>query len=236
MLALLRQLHPRYRQAVFWIFCLFAVVAVHVAQDTPQSIVLQFPHGHTTALTTGRWRSCSEYTRSYPISLERTKCPSLSLIHFQFPLRACAAPLLIMLAVTNNTAPDCDSIWKGLGEKTFRNTVAALSFASKNLPSDSRVFAVDEWERQHHLDDTSQRRLSLKDEQRLADDLASIAASREGGKAVSAVALEEQLYPPILTVRLAANGQIPEQVPQGLHAFLAVLRTRAEKGLHRVAV
>ncbi|KAL9011323.1 MAG: hypothetical protein Q9173_003824 [Seirophora scorigena] len=85
-----------------------------------------------------------------------------------------------MLPATNNTAPDCDSIRKGLDEKTFRNTIAALRFASKDLPSDSRVYAVDEWERQHHLDGTSQRRLSLKDEQRLADDLAYVAASREG--------------------------------------------------------
>lgn len=137
-----------------------------------------------------------------------------------------------MLAVTNNTAPDCDSIWKGLGEKTFRNTIANLKFASKDLPSDSRVYAVDEWERQHHLDDTSQRRLSLKDEQRLADDLAYIAACREGAEAVSAVAMEEQLYPPSLTFRLAANGQVPEQVPRELNAFLSVLRARAKKGLN----
>ncbi|KAL8986638.1 MAG: hypothetical protein Q9177_004081 [Variospora cf. flavescens] len=137
-----------------------------------------------------------------------------------------------MLPVANNTAPECDSIWKGLDEKTFRSTIAALSLASNGVPGDSRIYAVDEWERQRHLDDTSQRRLSLKDEQRLADDLAYIAVSRDGGKAVSAVALEENFYLPTLTVRLAANGYIPEQVPKELNAFLSVLRARANKGLH----
>ncbi|KAL8973557.1 MAG: hypothetical protein Q9197_002200 [Variospora fuerteventurae] len=127
-----------------------------------------------------------------------------------------------MLPVANNTAPECDSIWKGLDEKTFRSTIAALSLASNGVPGDSRIYAVDEWKRQRHLDDTSQRRLSLKDEQRLADDLAYIAVSRDGAKAVSAVALEENFYRPTLTVRLAANGYIPEQVPKELNAFLKV--------------
>lgn len=137
-----------------------------------------------------------------------------------------------MIPIANSTASENDSVWKGLGEHAFRNTISALAAASKGLPGDPRGYLAEEWERRHPLHDNNQHRLCLRDEQRLADDLAYVAASREGGKAVSAVALEEHLRPPGLTIRLAANRSIPEQVPKQFHALLRLLRARAGRGLH----
>lgn len=133
-----------------------------------------------------------------------------------------------MIPVANNTASESDSVWQGLDENAFRNTIAVLAVASKDLPGDPRDYSVKEWGRQRY--NASQHTLSLEDEQRLADDLAYIAASREGGKVVSAVALEELLHPPGLTIRLAANRSIAEQVPRQLTSLLALLRARAERG------
>lgn len=137
-----------------------------------------------------------------------------------------------MIPVPNNTAPKHDSVWKGLGEQDFRKTVAVLTVASKDIPGDARNYSVEEWERNQSPHKTNQYSLSLRDEQRLADDLAYIAASREGGIAVSAVALEENLQLPGLTIRLAANRSIPEQVPKQLNALLSLLQARAKRGLH----
>lgn len=137
-----------------------------------------------------------------------------------------------MISVANNTAPKHESVWKGLNEVTFRNVISALAVASKDLPGDSRNYSVQDWERHHPVHGDSQRSLSLEDEQRLADDFAFIAAFREGGISVSAVGLEERLHPPGLTVRLAANRLIPEQVPRQLNAILEMLRARAARGGH----
>ncbi|KAL8824638.1 MAG: hypothetical protein Q9170_008093 [Blastenia crenularia] len=117
-----------------------------------------------------------------------------------------------MIPVANNTASPEDSIWNALNETIFRNTIAALAKTSNDLPGESRTYSLSEWDRHHTDPNASQRSLSLDDEQRFADDLAYIAASREGGKAVSAVGLEEHSDSLGITVRLAANRSIPDEV------------------------
>ncbi|KAL8712357.1 MAG: hypothetical protein Q9225_006968 [Loekoesia sp. 1 TL-2023] len=125
--------------------------------------------------------------------------------------------------IANNTASKENSIWKGLNENVFRSTIDVLKRSSGDVPGDSRNYSLAEWEHRRSTHDTTWRNLSSQDEQRLADDLAYIAASKEGGKAVSAVALEECFDPPGLTVRLAANRSIPDQVPEQLNALLHLL-------------
>ena len=137
-----------------------------------------------------------------------------------------------MLRAQVNTASEDNSVWKGLNENVFRSTIAKLGDSSKNLPSDPRVYSLATWELQHSTSDNGEWSLSLQDEQRLADDLAFIAASKDGGKAVSAVALEEQVNPPGLKVRLAVNRPIADEVPKQLNTLFTFLRARAERGVH----
>ncbi|KAL8932461.1 MAG: hypothetical protein Q9216_006826 [Gyalolechia sp. 2 TL-2023] len=139
---------------------------------------------------------------------------------------------MIMIPLDSNTASKQDSIWKALNESTFRKTIADLGKASGDVPGQSRPYSLSEWERRHTDHNLAQRSLTLEDEQRLADDLACIAASREKGKAVSAVTLEEQCNPPGMIVRLAANASIPNQVPAQLNAIFRVLHARVQRGVH----
>lgn len=137
-----------------------------------------------------------------------------------------------MNPLDSNTASKQDSLWKGLSEKTFRRTIADLKKVSGEIPGELRRYSLTEWERHHTDHNVTQRSLSLEDEQHLADDLAYIAASRERGKGVSAVALEEHCNSPGMTVRLAANSSIPAQVPEKLNAVFSLLHNRVERGVH----
>lgn len=138
----------------------------------------------------------------------------------------CAAPV--------KTASEDDSIWKGLDEDTFRRTIVALAKASNNVPGDTRDYSSFGWENRHLVGHSTNYSLLISDEQHIADDLAYVACFREGVKAVSAVALEEHVNCPGLTVRLAANASIPQQVSEQLNAILQLLRSRAEKGLQHL--
>ncbi|KAL9604450.1 MAG: hypothetical protein Q9179_001839 [Wetmoreana sp. 5 TL-2023] len=137
-----------------------------------------------------------------------------------------------MLPASVKTASREDSIWKKLSEDEFRKNIVSLAQASNSVPADARDYSLTDWESRHPNDSNAQRRLSLDDERRIADDLAYIAASREGGEAVSAVTLEEQVKSPGLTVRLAANRSIPKQVPEQLKAVFRFLRSRSGRGVH----
>ena len=129
------------------------------------------------------------------------------------------------------TASQDESIWKGLGETTFRENIVALGKASKSLPAPPRSYVVTDWERRHPQHPIDQRRLSLHHEQRIADDLAYIAACKKSGKIISAVALEEHISSQGMTVRLAANGSVPEHVVTQLKNFFSILASRAKKGV-----
>ncbi|KAL8699554.1 MAG: hypothetical protein Q9201_005937 [Fulgogasparrea decipioides] len=106
-----------------------------------------------------------------------------------------------MLPASVKTASREDSIWKKLSEDEFRKNIVSLAQASNSVPADARDYSLTDWESRHPNDSNAQRRLSLDDERRIADDLAYIAASREGGEAVSAVTLEEQVKSPEISER-----------------------------------
>ncbi|KAL8730898.1 MAG: hypothetical protein Q9181_004514 [Wetmoreana brouardii] len=94
------------------------------------------------------------------------------------------------------TASKKDSIWKDLDEDVFRRNIVALAHAFNDVPGDSWDYSLTDWKGRHPVEQKTQHRLSFEDEQRVADDLAYIAASKKSGEAISAVALEETSNPP----------------------------------------
>ncbi|KAL8684987.1 MAG: hypothetical protein Q9218_008037, partial [Villophora microphyllina] len=141
-------------------------------------------------------------------------------------------PFFVMSATAVRTASIGDSIWKGLGEDAFRRNVVNLAKASE-VPGSPRTYSSIDWSQRCPSRSHDSFSLAFDDEQRIADDLAYVAASQEDVRSVSAVALEEHPNPPGLTVRLAANASIPDQVVDHLRHILQFLRARVEtRGVH----
>lgn len=111
-----------------------------------------------------------------------------------------------------NTSSPGKSIWRGLDRDQFRTNIVTLQRASNEVPCDPKVHTRNEWHNPRIRHNDPSYVLPFEVEQRLADDFAFIAAAKEGVKAVSAVALEESLDSTGLTIRLAANGTLPERV------------------------
>ncbi|KAK0507435.1 hypothetical protein JMJ35_009958 [Cladonia borealis] len=81
------------------------------------------------------------------------------------------------------------------------------------VPSDPEDNSARLWLAQRTNAVNSVHLLPFDVEQRVADDLAFIAAAEEGVKSISAIALEQHLGAAGLTIRLAANEIIPKDVP-----------------------
>ena len=128
-----------------------------------------------------------------------------------------------------NTARYDQSIWQGIGRDTFRKHIISLQQASDEVPSDPVVYSASEWLATHGMGNGLAYSLPMDVEQRLADDLAFIAAAEEGPKEVSAVALEEQVDPPGLLVLLAANEKFPIGVEDMLKACFRLLSQCASR-------
>ncbi len=111
------------------------------------------------------------------------------------------------------TASADQSIWRGTKLDAFRRNVVALQYASNKVPSDPEDHSARLWLAQRTNAVNSFHLLPFHVEQRVADDLAFIAAAEEGVKSVSAVALEQHVGAAGLTIRLAANETIPKNVP-----------------------
>ena len=111
------------------------------------------------------------------------------------------------------TASAEESIWRDTNIDTFRRNVVSLQHASNKVPSDPEYYSASLWLAQRTDTVNSIHSLPVDVEQRVADDLAFIAAAEEGVKSVSAVALEEHVGEAGLTIRLAANEIIPKDVP-----------------------
>ncbi|KAL8965537.1 MAG: hypothetical protein Q9183_003800 [Haloplaca sp. 2 TL-2023] len=97
------------------------------------------------------------------------------------------------------TASQKESIWSGLGETTFRKKIVALGKEFKSVPTPPRSYASTDWERRHSQHQRDHRRLSLDHEQRIANDLAYIAAYTKSAEVISAIALEESISPSGMT-------------------------------------
>lgn len=110
------------------------------------------------------------------------------------------------------TASAKQSIWHGQGLANFRKHVVALQRVSNKIPADPQEHSANLWISQTSTTE-ARNVLPFDVEQRIADDLAFIAAAEEGVKAISAVALEAHVSGHGLIVRLAANQVIPNTVP-----------------------
>ena len=128
-----------------------------------------------------------------------------------------------------NTAHDDQSIWQSVDRDTFRRHIIDLQQASNEVPSDPVVHSASEWLATHGTGSDLDYSLPMDVEQRLADDLAFIAAAEEGPKEVSAVALEEQVDPPGLLILLAANEKFPVGVEDMLKACFRLLSQCASR-------
>ena len=122
-----------------------------------------------------------------------------------------------------DTASVGNSIWREVGWNAFRNHVVTLQRASNEVPSDPLVHSATQWQAAHRESNDDARTLPFDVEQRLADDIAFLAAAEEGPKEVSAVVLEEQYEPGGLIIRLAANQSIPRGVEDTLRAMFDLL-------------
>lgn len=130
------------------------------------------------------------------------------------------------------TATEQFSIWRKLPEDKFRKRMVALEHASRGFPEDAKAHSVQGWRDSNTCELGTARRLSLRREQRLADDLAFIAASQGGVKYVSAVAIEECIGNPGLIFRLAVNDVMdpPDtRVPDTLQRMLPLLEACARR-------
>lgn len=112
-----------------------------------------------------------------------------------------------------DTATPDQSVWRPLSQKKFLQNVVDLHRASNKISSNPKVHARIEWPAARIRNDSADYVLPFETEQRVADDLAFIAAAEEGVKAISAVGLEQTLGTHSLVVRLAVNETIPQDVP-----------------------
>lgn len=121
------------------------------------------------------------------------------------------------------TASANQSIWRGTNLDTFRTNVVTLQHASSKVPSDPEDHSAGLWLAQRTDAVNSVHLLPFDVEQRVADDLAFIAAAEEGVKSVSAVALEQHVGAVGLTIRLAANETIPKNVPSSFRRLFDLM-------------
>ena len=121
------------------------------------------------------------------------------------------------------TASAKQSIWRGTNLDTFRTNVVTLEHVSNRVPSDPEDNSARSWLAQRIVADNSVNLLPFEVEQRVADDLAFIAAAEEGVKSVSAVALEQHVGAPGVTIRLAANEVIPKDVPSSFRRLFDLM-------------
>ena len=123
-----------------------------------------------------------------------------------------------------------DTIWSPISEETFLQNVKRALVACGNTLGDPKVF-----KRQLGLTpnaETSSHTLPLDVEHQLADDLAFIAAAKEGAKAVSAVTISEDKKPAGMTIRVSANSGVSPEIQAALHDIGNELQQRSRKGIH----
>ncbi|KAH7361525.1 hypothetical protein B0T11DRAFT_226592 [Plectosphaerella cucumerina] len=114
-------------------------------------------------------------------------------------------------------SPDA-SIWTDLPEVDFRRNILALERLTNAVPLESQVFSPHEWT--HASSDFRSGRLSLIDEQRLADDTAYIAAVGEGAQSVAAATVQESRDPSSAKASLAITIASMDAVDASSQDFL----------------
>lgn len=128
-----------------------------------------------------------------------------------------------------STASKEQSIWRDTDQDVLRRNIVNLQKASNQVPADPLVHSAQRWLASRRKDVTRQYLLPFEIEQRIADDLAFVAAAQEGHKDISAVSLEEALEPQRLIIRLAANEWCSQKVKETLNAMFKLLSRCASK-------
>ena len=133
------------------------------------------------------------------------------------------------LKVPVNTAAPGDSIWRDIDQARFRKQIDDLKHKNE-VPGAPNIHNFKTWRKRR---DEPPRLLPLEVEERIANDIAFLAAARKDVKSVSAVALEEANDSGGVTVRLAANEVIEAPVIGALGSIFSLLQDCAGKsGLH----
>ena len=133
-----------------------------------------------------------------------------------------------------NTATLGQSIWQPLSQKKFLQNVVDLHQISKKVPGNPKIHSRTEWSAERIRYDSVDYILPFSVEQRLADDLAFIAAAEEGVKAISAVGLEQNVETHSLIVRLAANDTIPQDLPATFESMFDLLGKCALQSVFKI--
>ena len=132
--------------------------------------------------------------------------------------------------LTVSDAPAKLSIWRDIDEKTFRKNVATLRDASDGKPGDPRVYSQNDWQGRVRNEDVNVYKLPFDVEQRIADDLAFLIATKGEAKTVSAAALEQNSNSEGLTVRLSTNNGVSHSAAALLKSIFQVIERCATKG------
>ncbi len=128
-----------------------------------------------------------------------------------------------------NSASKAQSIWRDVDRNTFRQHAVALRKYAAEIAGDEVVHSANDWQVRNNADGSATLLLPFDVEQRIADDLAFIAAAEDNLRVVSAVALEQYIEPRNLAIRLAANEVVPGGVPGTFEAIFELLSRCARK-------
>lgn len=111
----------------------------------------------------------------------------------------------------------------------MRQHIVALERASGEMPNDPKVHSLQLWQKRHPQSHGPKHTLPIEIEQRIADDIAFVAASEDDVKAVSAVGVEERADQSGLVVRLAVNDRAPPKTAETLRTIFDELGPCADR-------
>ncbi|KAL1306465.1 hypothetical protein AAFC00_005163 [Neodothiora populina] len=122
-----------------------------------------------------------------------------------------------------------ESIWRDLPELEFRQHLVELEGKTNAVPIDPQIFDITHHHGRNEQPDTTTYTLPIEVEQRLADDLAFLAAVEEGAQSVAAVCIEEQVSPQSFIFRSAAlDTALNDTVKYALEDILCALSALVE--------
>ena len=118
------------------------------------------------------------------------------------------------------TACAKQSIWNDIPEDEFRSHLIMLQERTNSVPIRPALFPLAAYDKSLT---THPHRLSIQDEQSLADDLAYIASTGEGGQSVAAVGIEQHQSTKGLVFCFAAADAIEDRTKVGLEEVGRIL-------------
>ncbi|KAI9850570.1 MAG: hypothetical protein M1838_005420 [Thelocarpon superellum] len=135
-----------------------------------------------------------------------------------------------MNPLTLSDARPADSIWTGVGgQATFRRNVDQLRKSTKDLPRLPQINHRDERSTGGKVDDAVYL-LPFDVERQLASDIAFLAATEGSRDDVTAVAVEQQIHPPSLILKIAANQGVSAEVQSSIKEIFRLMDICARNG------